>query len=427
MITRRLLLAAVAPVLLPGITLAEDEPPEEEPPVFDRLFPHPTGANGFEDIIRAAERLKEIQNDYYPPSREFTLTKKREYLAHPICREASSLLRLGLSKTITIPNLDPFRDDQFLPFAPMRTLSRLFAVEIYVCFADGRTDVAVRTLAEGLTLAKPLKSMSVLAGLVARAMDAIVLAPVVRQRESWSVRDAKYLFRLAEQCLAVPDPAIATLAVEHANALRRLERWRTNPETLYADLEAAYPVSEDDEPESPIQRQAFDYARRVQGDTALRERILREMGEAIAYYFDQASVLMNDPTGPMVLTPPPGADRGKHPILPFLRNAFLLNARSTVPRSIEGRVNLQLLAVHATIRGFRWENDRLPKSLEELELPQTLVIDPFTKKPLLYEPAKAGTNYDLASAGALYPGEGGQPAARERVTLPWTPPKQPAP
>ncbi|MBC7806679.1 MAG: hypothetical protein H7145_11060, partial [Akkermansiaceae bacterium] len=102
---------------------------------------------------------------------------------------------------------------------------------------------------------------------------------------------------------------------------------------------------------------------------------------------------------------------------------FLSEARATVQRSIEGRVSLQLLAVHAGIRAFRWENDRLPKSLDDLPLAADLLTDPFTRKPLLYESESTGTGYDLASAGALYPGKDGAPDARERITLPWTKPK----
>jgi len=44
---------------------------------------------------------------------------------------------------------------------------------------------------------------------------------------------------------------------------------------------------------------------------------------------------------------------------------------------------IQLLGVHAAIRRYLWECDRLPGSLEDLRL-GALVTDLFTGKPLLY-------------------------------------------
>jgi hypothetical protein len=58
---------------------------------------------------------------------------------------------------------------------------------------------------------------------------------------------------------------------------------------------------------------------------------------------------------------------------------------------------LRLLAVHAAILRYRWEEDRLPASLALLNLGD-LAVDPFTGQPLKYE--AAGQHYRLGSAGA---------------------------
>lgn len=422
MITRRLLLSAVAPVFVPFAAFADDEKPEPKPRVFEKMFPRPTGTNGFEEIIRAAELADGIADEYHGRvNGGVPLAQKRAYLAHPVCREAASLLRRGLAKPITIPGQDPFSEDIFQPHALLRTLARLLSDEIYVAMADGRTDVAVRTAAEGLILAHPLKSVSVISGLVARAMEAIVLAPLVRQRDAWTVRDCQYLIRLAQQRLALPDPAPIALGAERATTLRMIERWRNDPDQWCDAIEKQYAPYEEGEPEPPELHQARDIAQSLRADATLRERIFREMTDAVRYHFDRANDLLKDPTGRMVLAP--GANPGEHAMMPFLRETFLLEALGTVQRSIESRVNLQLLAVHAAIRRHRWEAERLPKSLEELPLAANIVTDPFTRKPLLYEPDESGTGYELASAGALYPGENGKPDARERITLPWTQPK----
>ena len=57
---------------------------------------------------------------------------------------------------------------------------------------------------------------------------------------------------------------------------------------------------------------------------------------------------------------------------------------------------LHLLGVHGAIRRFRWENNRLPSSLSELNL-SDLTTDPFTGAPLIYK--VTGDRYELSSAG----------------------------
>ncbi|MBC7804810.1 MAG: hypothetical protein H7145_01545, partial [Akkermansiaceae bacterium] len=102
------------------------------------------------------------------------------------------------------------------------------------------------------------------------------------------------------------------------------------------------------------------------------------------------------------------------------REGYALDA-SAAQHAVESRVRFQLLGVHAAIRRFRWANNRLPKTLDEMELAPQLVTDPFTTKPLLYKPGNTGSDYELASAGGLMPGEDGEPDARRRFTLPRAP------
>lgn len=421
--TRRLLLSFLASVFVPLTAFADDEKPEPKPKVFEKLFPRPTGTNGFEDLVRAGEGVRRVEETLADSGETFSLARRRQFLAHPTCREAATLLRVGLGKSLEFPRQDPLADDIYLSFAPLRALSRLLAAEIYVACADGRTDVAARTAGEGLALAYPLKGVSVVSGLTARAIEAIVLVPLVRARDGWSVRDCQYLIRLAEQRLALPDPAPDALNAERATTLRAIDRWREKPDEWCDSIEKQYAPYEEGEPEPSQLQRARSIAGSLRSDATLRERILREMADAVRYHFDRANDLLHDPTGRMVLAPPPGANPGEHSMMPFLRETFLLEAPGTVVRGIEARVGLQLLAVHAAIRAFRWETNRLPKSLEELRLAANLITDPFTKAPLLYKPEEEGTDYEVASAGALFPGEKGKPDARERITLPWTRPK----
>ena len=303
MITRRSLFATIAPMFLPIGALTDEDVPKQMPSVFDQIFSKPTGANGFEEIIRAGELAREIESEYHRRvDGSVSLAKKREFLAHPVIREASSLLRRGLAKPITIPEQDPFAEDQFTSFALIRVVARMLADEIYVCLADGRTDLAVKIVAEGLTLSYPLKSVSIIAGLVARAVESIVIAPLVRQIDSWSVRDCHYLIQLTEHWLALPDPAIVALAVERSNTFRTISRWREKPDVWCAAIENQY-SSVEGESETPKFQRAQSIAHSLRTDVNLRTRICQEMEDALQYHFERANVLLRNPTGRMVLIP----------------------------------------------------------------------------------------------------------------------------
>lgn len=163
-------------------------------------------------------------------------------------------------------------------------------------------------------------------------------------------------------------------------------------------------------------RKVREYTKILRKDARVRDRVLSEMTNVFDEYHARVRVLIADPTRRMVLEPTK-EHAARHPIVRFLWENTALDA-GVAQNAIESRVRLQLLAVHAAIRRFRWENDRLPKSLDEMKIALRLATDPFTAKPLLYKPDGVGIQYDLASAGALVPGEDGKPDTRKPITLP---------
>ena len=126
--TRRLLIAALLPVLGGVAAVAQTGDAPETRTLFEKLFPNPSGTNGYEEIVLAGERLKAVKA-VYPVRSEFTLTKKRAYVADPACRAALSLLRRGVGKPLVIPDLDPVSPQMFAPFALLRSLARLLEAE----------------------------------------------------------------------------------------------------------------------------------------------------------------------------------------------------------------------------------------------------------------------------------------------------------
>ncbi len=417
LLTRRhlfgVLLPAYAAIAVPDYDA--DELPKKKVPLFESLFPVPSGTNGFEEIIRAGERLEEVKAPHL--SRPvFTLAKRRTYLADPACRDALSLLRDGMEKPIRIPTPDPAAIDSPTPFAAVRVVARLLSTEMHVCYADGRDNDAFDIFARALVLTHAMRSINVIGGIVGGGMDASLMIPFLEQRDRWNLRDCARIEQLTRNWLEVPDPAVTALSWEREFALRGVAGYREKWNELAEQLEDYYATYED-EPDTPLSLRAEEYAEALRTDPAVRERVLGEMAGMINAHFDRAYALMRAPTGLMRLDLSPGVGANWHPITRLLRPVMLLDAGMISQRAVQDRLRLQLLCVHAAIRRYRWEYDRLPKTLSDLELPPRLVIDPFTAKPLLYEPEATGTRYKLASAGALVPGEDGKPDARERFSL----------
>ena len=329
------------------------------------------------------------------------------------------LVRQAVVKPITFPVVESFDTLLYEPFSAYHRLSQLLAVEIAVAFADGRNDVAVQTVADGLTVAHSVKSSTWLGELVGVAVDDRILTAAVKERERWTESNCDELLRLAGQRLVMPNPIFEALDLESKLFQKAITGWREKPENIIHMLkerEGMEEPGEEEDEESKPSRKIRDFAKALRNSAALRERVLTECLRANEECHQQIRLLIDEPTRRMVLVPS-ASSAGWHPITHYLREGYALDA-SAAQHAVESRVRFQLLGVHAAIRRFRWANDCLPKTLDELELASHLVIDPFNTKPLLYEPGKTGSDYELASAGGLMPGEDGEPDAHQRFTLP---------
>ena len=100
---------------------------------------------------------------------------------------------------------------------------------------------------------------------------------------------------------------------------------------------------------------------------------------------------------------------------------FLPNPTPAVAKFTQSRAQVQLLGVHAAIRRFRWEHDRLPDGLADLRL-GSLGVDPFTGRSLPYQ-RTGETTYELYSTGPPKRDENGNVVPNQRVPvfLPYRP------
>jgi hypothetical protein len=331
----------------------------EEPPVFQQLFPNPSGQNGYEEIIRAGEsvgKMKELQAAIEAGS---TLTAKRTLLSSQEAKRALTLLRQGLGKRILTPRA-PTDEASFRAYSLFRNLARLLAVEQYVLLADGKVSAAVDSMWDGLRLGYAVQSDRLIGGLVGVAIDALSIQTLSRHVAQFSVRDCGKVMALARQWLAASDPAISALTAEREQMVKHI-------------------------------REQFSEA----GSAELATQAAALLGARI----DQIIATLRQPPWERKPLPPLEGNSVAVGIVKGLSiEEPLMQGLKAFTRE---QAMLQVLGVHAAIRAHRWEYSRLPGSLEELKLGR-LAIDPFTGKSLTYR-RTGETTYELTSEGLRPP------------------------
>jgi hypothetical protein len=386
--------------VLPAPTNAQENS-EETVSVFQQLFPKPTGRNGYEEIIQAGEFLKQNaafmawENAIGPT---MTLTQRRKVLADAGVRRALALVRVGLNKELVSPRTDIRPETLFPDFAVLRRVGRLLTCEMYVHLADGRTSVAVGIYEEMLRLSDGVRRDTMLGGLVGAAIDRMGAEMLARHIAQLSVRDCDRLVVLLSNRLAAPNPALAALQVEQHTIAHILESLRT-PAAGTDIFDALGYTAEDEDTETRDLRTAL-------ADPTIRTQAINEALPLMRAHHTRLAKRLADPTLPPYPTTPPRtlAER-------FIA-MFTVSENGMVRAFTKQRGEYQLLAAHALIRKFRWEHDRLPENIAEIN-GRGLTTDICTGAPLLYK--KTGeTTYELSSVGL----PNGDSAAPVPFTLP---------
>ena len=390
------------------------DPPPPGPTPFEQLFPQPTGQNGYEEFVLAGMALREAEKRTgFPYGRQPTLTERRAYLNEPEVRRGMALLRQGLAKPIRSPHENANFATLFPDFALLRGLARALGVEQYVLLADGKTPAAVDVLADGLRLSRSISGTFVIGALVGASIQAIVLTQIADHVAQLSVRDCRRLEVILRQFLEAPDPLLDSLEQERRTSIQAISEMLRGK---FDVVEAGLFATDDDGNLEPEALEMMREVERLKADpnaisaltAQVTARINSAVDEAIAWYRDPSSVV------PRAAAPPGSlADQIAATVSPLYG--------SVSRRFTETRIRLQMVGVHAAIRRYQWEYDRLPTNLDELRL-AGLEIDPYTRKPFAYRVLTRAT-YELASAGPYkLDGNGNYlPGQREAIIYPKPP------
>jgi hypothetical protein len=360
--------------------------PTAEPSLLRQLIPEPTGNNGAEEFLMAADLVHQSPALAPAVASGATLAQKRVCLADRDCARAMDLLRRGLRKPVQSPRAAIGVDTRYPEAGSFRQLGQLLEVEQYVLLADGRTPAAIDSLRDGMNFARAIQvAMPASVGFHGRKLTQSLLGAFAHHLDQLSAADCDHLVKVCREWLAPPAPAAALLEVERQMDQEALARVRVKPDLLLQWWPNE--VVGAGEPEAEI-------AATAQRDPAAFHAIIASAGEKVDRHFKHAIEQLGRPAWQRESTslPPDHSPAGRLAgCLCYADNTDRFLDFFTEEQSL-GR----LLGCHAAIRRYRWEHDRLPTSLAEAG-PGELAIDPFTGQPLRY--TVRGREYDLSSAG----------------------------
>lgn len=396
-----------------AVVQTSGDKPEPSPPpgtVLKQLFPKPTGLNGYEDLVLAGEYARNsaaLEALQQKPGYG-TLSEKRRVLDDPPAARALSLLRKGLTKPITSPHVTMDENTLLPEFALFRNLARLLMIEQYVLLADGKVGQAIDNLRDGMRLGYYIQSGSLISGLVGVAVDAIVIARLALHLDQLSARDCDRLVSLANDWMKMPDPLIAVMAAERDSMLRIWDKYRDDPKAMLQTVGPPEDESEED-PEEKRQNEAFQAL--AKDNPVAYRRMMDQSRRRMQAHFDALLENLRRPAWERKEIPEVKGDSLADRLAEMLLPSFSLVGE----RYAREQAQVQLLGVHAAIRRYRWEHERLPESLDALRLGR-LALDPFTGQPLVYK-RPTDTTYDLYSAGPYDRGNDERPPSGQRVPI----------
>lgn len=351
----------------PSARAQEAPEPKAPAPLFSRLFQQPTGKNGYEELVRAGDVLRTSKLFRKAEAEPATLGFQRMMLGDRPVTEALRLLQLGLSKSITAPR--PVGNTETVPaeYGHFRSLSRLLVMRQYVQLADGRITDAILTARVGLRLGQAVQTDQLLSGMVGIAISAGTLRPLGAHLDQLSVQDCSLLNQVCLEWLNQPSPVIRILETERRSVKSRLAEMR-----------------------KALQQEA-DKEGIAEGGAALNAQIA-EAEKLADMLFAQKIADQQKPawtrTSLEFQTDDSLAKSLIAPLLPALQR---VEDSYTREESV-----IRMLACHSAVLRYRWEHNRTPNTLEELNQGD-LATDPFTGRLFVLE--SQGYRYRLYSAG----------------------------
>lgn len=360
---------------------------------FARTFPVPTGNNGWEeylmaaDIMRSPDAIRAVDR-YETSTRSWddSIESARETVAK--FGRACDLFRLGNKKPLTYPWSE---DEHGLPDDPVGReyfqVVKLLLDEARVRFADGRPAAAAESILTGIVFARRYSGGSTIEALKGSACYSMILASLYRHLHSLQIDGLRILRLEFERQVAGTPPYVRTLFAD-------FERDRVEASNIFDNL--------DEESEY------FDIPNEMfQATPAQKSHYLAQISQEILNIqsrmramFQKEERFWLDP----VLEHP-------DPVVRYAIDRTLYAGRPML--AVRDRTQLRLAAIHCRIIEFKRTHNRWPNALTELG-GKEVWYDPASGGPFYYAKL-TDQSYTLYSPGTQETG---------RIDLVWRPEPQ---
>lgn len=395
--------------------------------VLYKVFPKPTGQNGYEEFLRAADLAQtdafRLFAEYYArleqeasgadlhgddgkliPRPPLPPTVSPDDTLLNVARKWSlafsaipDLIHVGCQKSPQDPRSDFNALTTFPELALFRSLVRFLRVVAYADFSDGAPAKATTVLVDSIRFGEALTGPTIIHTLVGFAVQSAALAQVSESLNSLSERDCKSLAFQVDQIMSRPNPAVRAVAGERVFLTNTLadafKPGDSNPLLELLGNEEVPAIARNLGP-NQVQEVKTKLTARLNRTYSAVEAALASpdtewfKGEALDH------ALPDSPKVGDVKNLDDLADFLEGTLLPVFSQVQLATARY--------RTQLRLLKLHTRILSFRWHWKRLPTRLAEA-VPQDELQDPYNGTEFQYTPTSTG--YRLFSRGFKDTGE----------------------
>jgi hypothetical protein len=359
--------------------------------LFDRLIPHPTGADGHEEYVRAAEfveKSEELGRRYSQLAPGAASLQELKHLSHQY-GPAAMLVRQGNRKPY-LPIWSSGAQRNLDDLQPLRRVDLVLRARAEVAFREGRNEEGVSWILDSLTFGDRIGRDTLIHNLIGFATQSYALNDVAPRLSKLSGSDLSKIERHARALLA-ERPAVVDAAEGERRFALSGKIDEINDELAVADDVAARIRS------------------RVAGlspeDRAWFERLLREK---IEIQFGRIQQVLRGPESGWVQWSREGRPKEKPSLesVPELAAAQvglsqpIWQTLASNPLTIRAR--LRLLILNTEVERYRLDHGRYPAVLESV-VPHKDLADPLSGKSFEYRRLLRG--YRLYSSGTKETGQ----------------------
>lgn len=359
--------------IVAGVALAQEG-------LFAKVVPAPTGRNGFEEYVRAAERVDIAAVRQELARADGSALARNRWILERY-GSVLELVRQGNGKPVFDPRPNPDEVRRFPEYAAFRTLNQTLTSAAYAEFAAGKTSAGVERLLQALTMWQNVSGTgTVLAQAYGMIHSRAIFDAFDARLGQLSAEDCRRIGSVSTELLRRPATTGQMYRAAMASAIRVVDRAAANSqEERDAQWDVAKAISQLSETDLKRFRRAAEVEIRAKYEPLIRAAEGPESQWPMDGYIE---------------APPFRPNEGPEEIARALVEAITGNFRGTVVAVAQMRTQLRLLRLHARVLAYRWEHDRLPAKLEEASAD---IADPLAGGAFEYGITESG--YRLSSRG----------------------------